>query len=152
MTETMNHADTGLKAAGKARSAGSLGAVGLALGLVLSGCGFFEESRAVTYEVETVSGDPGAENLLVEYLGRESGMSSQETVGSTVTDGSGSAQFETLGRVDDEVSVSVSGVPGAVLRCAVIIDDSETLVEAESSASGESVECSATVPAQEGQG
>ncbi len=106
----------------------------------------------MTYEVEAVSGDAGAENMRVEYLGRESGLTGQETVGATVTDTSDSAQFETLARVDDEVSVSVSGVPGAVLRCAVIIDDSETLVEAESSASGESVECSATVPAQEGQG
>ncbi|GAA1170283.1 hypothetical protein [Nesterenkonia xinjiangensis] len=127
----------------------SLSAVGLALGLVLSGCGFFEETRAVTYEVETVSDGADAENLRVEYLGRESGVSGQETVGSTVTNGSLPAQFETLGRVDDDVSVSVAGVADVVLRCVVIVDDSHTLAESESSAPGEGVECSATVPAPE---
>lgn len=102
----------------------------------------------MTYQVDTVSDGADAENLRVEYLGRESGLSGQETVGSTVTNGSGPARFETLGRVDDEVTVSVAGVPDAVLRCVVIVDD-QTLAESESSAPGEGVECSATVPQPE---
>ncbi len=145
MTEVSVHGKRSPATPRKPRRAVSLSAVGLALGLGLSGCGFFEESRAVTYEVEAVSDGADAENLRVEYLGRESGLSGQETEGSTVTNGSGPARFETLARVDDEVSVSVAGVPDAVLRCVVIVDD-QTLAESESSAPGEGVECSATVP------
>ena len=145
MTEVSVHGKHVPATPRKALRAVSLSAVGLALGLGLSGCGFFEEARAVTYEVEAVSDGADAENLRVEYLGRESGLSGQETVGSTVTNGSGPAQFETLARVDDDVSVSVAGVPDAVLRCVVIVDD-QTLAESESSAPGEGVECSATVP------
>lgn len=152
MTRMIAPAHTGQTATKTPRSWMPIGAAAAALGLALSGCGFFEESRAVTYEVEIVSGEADAENLQVEYLGRESGISSQETVEATVTDTSGPAQFETLGLTDDDVTVSVAGVPGVVLGCAVLIDGSETLVEAESSTPGESVECSATIPAQEDQG
>lgn len=152
MTAGSTYAHTGLTATKKMRSGISISVAGIALGLALSSCGFFEESRAVTYEVETVSGEADSENLRVEYQWRETGLSDQEAVATTVTDSSEPAQFETLGRVDDDVSVSVTGVPGVVLRCAVIVDGLETLAEAESSAPGEAVECSATVPAQDDQG
>ncbi|GAA1163018.1 hypothetical protein [Nesterenkonia sandarakina] len=152
MTVISTYGHTGPTATKKMRSGISISVVGMTLGLALSSCGFFEDSRAVTYEIHTVSGEAGSENLRVEYQWRETGLSEQETVATTVTESSEPAQFETLGRVDDDVSVSVAGVPGVVLGCAVIIDDSETLVEAESSAPGEAVECSATVPAQDDQG
>ena len=110
MTGMIAHAHTGPTATKKDRSGISLSAAGVLLALALSGCGFFEESRAVTYEVETVSGEADAENLRVEYLGRESGVSGQETVGSTAMSSSGPTRFETLALVDDDVSVSVTGV------------------------------------------
>lgn len=125
------------------------GIAGVALALLLSGCGLFGEARAVTYEVEAVSGDGDAQNVRVEYLGRESGISRQETTGSTVAIGTSPAQFETLAQVDDEASISVDGLGDLLLRCVVRIDGSETLAEAESSAPGENVECAATVPAPE---
>jgi hypothetical protein len=149
---TRRNAHTGPTAITRDRSGIATIAAGAVFALALSGCGFFEESRAVTYEVQTVSGEAGAEDLRVEYLGRDSGISGQERVGETVPSSSGPTRFETLAPVDDDVSVSVAGVPGVVLGCAVIVDGSETLVEAESSAAGEGVECSATVPAHADQG
>ncbi len=125
---------------------GAVAAAGLAVAVGLGGCGYFEEAVAVTYEVEVVSKGAPDPTLHAEYTGRQSGVSPAETTGETVlpTDPS-PATFETLGLSDDDLSVTVQGVPGATLRCVVLRDGDQVLDEQESSSEGEGVTCSATL-------
>ncbi|UFU07311.1 hypothetical protein [Ruania halotolerans] len=125
---------------------GLVAAAGLAAAFSLGGCGSMESSSALTYEAEVVSGGGDGAVLRVEYITRQTGLSEQQTTGATVSASEATpATFETLALADDEVSISVGGVPDAVLRCAVVQDGSIVLEEQESSAPGEAVTCTASV-------
>ncbi|WP_430591706.1 hypothetical protein [Humidisolicoccus flavus] len=132
-----------------ARTRPLLAACGVAAvaALTLSGCTAFGPGWAVTYEIEAVdtSGAAGAWSSAVQYLDRDTGLDSQSSTGETVQGSEFPAQFETIGKVGEEVSVSAAGVPGVTLRCAVLLDG-ERLIEEQTGAEGEGVTCTVTTP------
>lgn len=131
---------------GRSASRGTVtAALALSAGLGLSGCGIMDASQAVTYEVNVVSGTIGDASARVEYISRETGLSQQETTGATESLATAPLRWETIGRADDGVSISVEGVPGVVLGCTILLDG-VAAVEERSATAGEGVVCEATTP------
>ncbi|WP_424464756.1 hypothetical protein [Pseudoclavibacter helvolus] len=129
-----------------ARILATAAAGGLSIG-ALAGCSLLQhDAWAVSYEAVVVSGAAADASTTVEYTDRAKRGEAQTKITQEAAVGGGAVVYESIAELDENVSVTVAAVPGAVVSCAIKLDGERILAEAQSEV-GEAVECTATTPA-----